>query len=162
MTTRQSLTRWTGPAAILAVAALGLLGYWAAGAWLRPLLAPVEAPVVALTVAPECDWSAGCETHGPLRARVRVDRRVHPLQPFELTLTVDADGVGTVLADFVMVGMDMGVNRFALAPAAARQWRTQVVLPVCTVDRQDWMAQIYVTAETGVYRIDVPFLTERE
>jgi hypothetical protein len=65
------------------------------------------------------------------------------LRPFELR--VRAPSAKEVTASFTMTGMEMGLNRYQLVPAAeAGNWRARVILPVCVAGRSDWEMTLVV------------------
>jgi len=79
-------------------------------------------------------------------------------------VTVELAGLSaasTVLVDFTMAGMDMGQNRYRLAPGEAGRWQGQATLPVCTSGRMDWLARVEVLgADDGTVSADFPFVIE--
>lgn len=85
---------------------------------------------------------------------------VQPLKPFPVELRIEGMDVEaeSVIADFQMQGMDMGINRYRLSRDGER-WRGEVTLPVCTASRMDWFTEIEVTADGKDYRAIFPFQT---
>ena len=83
---------------------------------------------------------------------------VQALKPFPLLLEIEGKEVvtGSVIADFQMQGMDMGINRYKLQHVAEK-WEASITLPVCTASRMDWNAQIEFTADGVRYRAHFPF-----
>ena len=73
------------------------------------------------------------------------------LKPFDLT--VQADGVKQVYASFVMVGMEMGLNRYRLVAAENDVWRAKVILPVCVAGRRDWVLTLVLDDNA----VQIPF-----
>ena len=73
------------------------------------------------------------------------------LQSFDLT--VRADGVKQVYASFVMVGMEMGLNRYRLVAADNSVWRAKVILPVCVAGRRDWVLTLVLDNNA----VQIPF-----
>ncbi|MEO1767230.1 hypothetical protein V6E02_08405 [Thiobacter sp. AK1] len=73
---------------------------------------------------------------------IRTDAAPSALSPF--TLTVQAAGAREVVAEFVMVGMDMGLNRYRLQPTGAGRFSARVTLPVCVSGRRDWVLWVSV------------------
>jgi hypothetical protein len=68
---------------------------------------------------------------------VRADRSPSTLNPF--TLNVRAQGARQVHAEFVMQGMEMGLNRYRLTLGENGLWQGRVTLPVCVSGRRDWV-----------------------
>jgi len=85
---------------------------------------------------------------------------VHPLTPFKTVVTISGLEVdsASVIADFQMTGMDMGMNRYRLLKKESR-WQGSVTLPVCTASRMDWVALIEFTSKGRQYRAHFPFHT---
>lgn len=80
-----------------------------------------------------------------MRLELRGD--VRPLRPFELVLSLPSEVKGLASqasVDFVMVGMDMGVNRYSLMPQPNGDFQGKVILPVCSIGRSDWVAKLSV------------------
>jgi hypothetical protein len=107
---------------------LALLAIAAGGYWLKR---PAEAIAI-----PCVDPLAGCAfSHRGAPASVRFSKRPAPLQAFELNVT--APGAAKVSAEFHMVGMDMGFNRYDLR-RAGEGFAARITLPVCVSGRRDW------------------------
>jgi len=110
---------------VVALVAIAVAGWW--------LKRPTEA------VAMSCpDPQVGCAfSHQGASARVRFSMQPLPLEAFELTVT--APHATKISAEFQMVGMDMGFNRYDLRPAAGGTFSSSVTLPVCVSGRHDWV-----------------------
>ena len=70
-----------------------------------------------------------------------------------LDLTVQTDGVKQVYASFVMVGMEMGVNRYRLINTGNNSWHAKVILPVCVAGRRDWVLTLVLDNSA----VQIPF-----
>ncbi|MFW5936725.1 MAG: PAS domain-containing sensor histidine kinase, partial [Desulfosalsimonas sp.] len=66
--------------------------------------------------------------------------------------------VGEIRVDFEMVGMDMGINAYRLDRMADGEYREEVILPVCTTDRSDWLANLSIHSTSGAYLLRLPFI----
>jgi hypothetical protein len=75
------------------------------------------------------------------------------MEPFELRVT--APGARRVSAEFQMVGMDMGFNRYDLRPTPDGEFASRVTLPVCVSGRRDWV--LYLDIDGTRYAL--PFST---
>ena len=123
--------------------AVALLAIAATGWWLKR-------PAGAVDVACS-DPVAGCTfSHDGAAATVRFSMQPVPLQAFELA--VDAPGAARVSAEFQMVGMDMGFNRYDLRPQNGA-FVSRITLPVCVSARRDWLLYL----ELDGRRYAVPF-----
>jgi hypothetical protein len=117
-----------------------------AGWWLKR---PAEAVAV-----PCADPLAGCAfSHRGAPASVRFSMLPAPLEAFELTVTTA--GATRISAEFQMVGMDMGFNRYDLRQAGSTAFAAKVTLPVCVSGRRDWVLRLDV--DGSLYAI--PFST---
>jgi len=95
-----------------------------------------QRPATAVAIACN-DPLAGCGfVHRGMPAQVRFATRPLPLERF--TLRVDAPGATRVSAEFQMVGMDMGFNRYDLHRDADGRFVAQATLPVCVTGGRAW------------------------
>lgn len=127
--------------------AVALLAIAVAGYWLkRP----------AASVAVACaDPLAGCTfSHRGMPVNVRFSRQPTPLEAFELR--VATAGAGRVSAQFQMLGMDMGFNRYDLRPAVDGVFASTITLPVCVSGRRDWVLHLDLDGA----RYSLPFSTQ--
>jgi hypothetical protein len=89
---------------------------------------------------------------------LRIAEPVQPLQPF--AVEVEAGAVESVFVEFSMRDMDMGMNRYRLEPDAADgRWRAQVMLPVCSMGRRDWVARVETRTPQAAYAAEFEFET---
>lgn len=75
------------------------------------------------------------------------------LKPF--MITVKAQGVQAVYANFTMEGMEMGPTKYRLLPVEKNVWEAKVILPVCVAGRRGWL----LTLELGQRTLLIPFVT---
>lgn len=93
------------------------------------------------------------------RFELVVEGDVVPLKKFMVTLKNDA--VQQASVSFSMMDMDMGINRFAFAKTGQNKWETQVVLPVCSARRKDWVAEFSLLLSGGrKIKVSYPFETQ--
>jgi hypothetical protein len=124
---------------VVALVAIAVAGWW------------LKRPAEALAV-PCADPLAGCSfSHAGMPASVRFSMQPVPLEAFELSVT--APGAARVSAEFQMVGMDMGFNRYDLHPRADGVFASKVTLPICVSGRHDWLLYLEVDGS----RYAVPF-----
>lgn len=125
---------------VLILAALVALAIW--GAMQK---APRQAAQAILCVDPV----AGCSfMHKGLPAELRFSAQPEALKPF--VLSVASPHLRKASVSFQMSGMDMGFNRYELRPDADGRWSASITLPVCTVSRVDWIAQINLDEQAYV------------
>ena len=127
---------------VVALVAIAVAGYW------------LKRPASAITV--HClDPVVGCTfDHRETLARVRFSVRPTALETFDLS--VRAVGADQVTAEFQMVGMDMGFNRYDLQSAGDGFFVSRVTLPVCISGRHDWI--LYLELDGSRYAL--PFTTQ--
>lgn len=116
----------------LIIVALAMLALW--GTWQK---APKQD---AQAVACE-NPLAGCAfMHDGRPANLRFSAQPEALKPF--VISIASPKLRKASVSFRMVGMDMGFNRYDLRLGADGNWTAQVTLPVCTVSRVDWVAEL--------------------
>jgi len=133
------------------------------GAVLKLLLLPDCQPVLT------AQEQEGCTAQDASRAiALKMSGDVRPLRPFELRLilpeAVRAQATQASV-DFIMVGMDMGINRYTLLQQTNGDFAGKVILPVCSIGRSDWMAQLSVVVNLAdgaqeMWTADMPFTAE--
>lgn len=127
---------------VVALVAIAVAGYW--------LKRPAEA--VAIRCA---DPLAGCAfSHLGVTASVRFSVQPAPLEAFELS--VRAANATRISAEFQMVSMDMGFNRYDLRPVGNDTFSSKVTLPVCISGRRDWILFLDIDGT----RYALPFSTQ--
>lgn len=86
---------------------------------------------------------------------------VVPLKPFPVQVEIQGIEVdaGSVVVDFQMQGMDMGMNRYRLVTENS-VWSGEVTLPVCTASRMDWIGMVEFRSAGKTYQVQFPFRTE--
>ena len=125
-----------------------------------------EAPVfVDLGTVSDCDVSRqSCTvTENALSLSLALGPDVVPLKPFAVRFQSDGASAidkDSVVVDFQMQGMDMGVNRYRLKQDDDSYWRATATLPVCTVSRMEWMAVVEFAQGGEHYRLRFPFAVE--
>lgn len=122
---------------VVALVAIAVAGWW--------LKRPAESVAVACV-----DPLAGCSfSHRGAPASVRFSTQPGALEAFELTVT--APNAAKVSAEFQMVGMDMGFNRYDLRPAPGGAFASKVTLPACVSGRRDWV--LYLDLDGARYAL---------
>ena len=61
------------------------------------------------------------------------------LQAFTIRIIDNNDWLEQASVDLKMKAMDMGKNRFAFVKSGNHGWKSEVVIPVCTTGRRDWL-----------------------
>ena len=92
---------------------------------------------------------------------VRFLQKPQVMKPMGLKLHFNrTENVRDVHASFAMQGMEMGLNRYRLIPAAG-DWQGEVTLPVCAQGRSDWNMLLEIELEGGVQRFLLQFTASR-
>lgn len=87
------------------------------------------------------DPVAGCTfIHKGMPANLRFSSQPEALRPFVLSLT--SPSLRKASVSFQMSGMNMGFNRYDLKLGDGGLWSANITLPVCTVNRVDWIAEL--------------------
>ncbi len=137
---------------------LSLLLSYLAGSWLQQ-----KSPAVQTSfIHSDCDLVASaCEVEQQgVHYRVEFSQKPSALTPFQVKLIVlqPADWQPqTVSVSFTMPGMDMGFNTHQLQ-RVDDVWQAQVVLPVCTLSRNDWHLRVVLQTEAADYQSEFVFI----
>lgn len=78
------------------------------------------------------------------------------MTPFIAKIITHAD-VSEIYLQFRMKNMDMGVQRYRLVNDGNGLWRSEVVLPVCSLGRSDWIATLEVKYQDTWWRGEFDF-----
>lgn len=130
-----------------------------------PLLPACGSPDT--TVMTELNATSACDvTATPCAAAddgvqvvLRLPPAPAPLKPFEAQVRIIGREIQNPVLALSMLGMDMGDNRYRLMRAGEGAWNATVVLPVCTLGRADWVADVTFSADGTRYRARFPFST---
>lgn len=113
-----------------------------------------------LGIAENCDAAVRqCEVSADnIVVSLGMEPDVRPLKPFRVHVVIEGGEVGadSVVADFQMQDMEMGINRYRLQ-RQSDSWQATVTLPVCSVSRMDWMATIEFTLNGRPFKAVFPF-----
>jgi len=127
----------------------------------------VTGPVTPVVIPADCDIKGvGCVLSlGRLgHVLVKAPAVIKPLVKFPLVVEPEGDmakSMGAISVDFQMVGMDMGINRYPLSRASDGTYSQNIILPVCTTTRTDWVAELSFSTTTGTYVAKIPFVVDR-
>lgn len=117
-----------------------------------------------LGTASDCDVAnESCRiSSGAVAVSLALGPDVKPLVSFPIRLQIEGGEVAaqSVITDFQMQEMDMGMNRYRLQLSPQSDWRGKATLPVCTASRMDWLAIVEFTLDGRPYRAIFPFHTE--
>jgi len=76
------------------------------------------------------------------------------LVPFVVEVITDYSDVDQVNIKFFMSDMDMGINDFLLDNVSKYKWAGKVILPVCSLSRNDWITEIRLKIRNEVLRVN--------
>ncbi len=121
-------------------------------------LSHTPAHTVVLNADPSCNPVGRLCTAGDVALTVTLGLGdgVKPLTAFPVEVNLigeKAAKVKKVTANFSMLNMDMGFNRFDLSQQADKIWRGQAILPVCSMGRREWRVMVEIMSDT-------PYLAE--
>ncbi|MDX5333587.1 MAG: hypothetical protein LPK58_06035 [Gammaproteobacteria bacterium] len=153
MQKRFDMGRWGIIAVLLTVVVLGYL--WGRH-WMGGQLSAL--PVVELPAPADCELHrAPCRLSLPAgQLTVEFSEEPVPLQPFRIQLHTSL-AIDAATADFQMVDMYMGVNRYALVRQSADVWSREAMLPVCATGRSDWLMYLRLEVAGVAYVTALPF-----
>ncbi|MDO1510597.1 MULTISPECIES: hypothetical protein [unclassified Neisseria] len=93
-----------------------------------------------------CNVRTGCRL--PNGATVKFSENVSAKAPFDIVVRDVGPSVPEVFVSFSMSNMDMGFNRYKLVRQEDGTWAAnQIRLPVCTQNRNDYLADIHIGNE---------------
>jgi hypothetical protein len=112
---------------------------------------------------------AGCDSgrsvcvarQGDMTVSLRLGPPVRAMHALPVRVEVRGAQPSSVTVDFFMPAMNMGRNLYALTRAQTDRWIGEVILPVCTSGRRDWLARVDVETAAGRLSAAFPFQTER-
>jgi len=143
---------------------LGVLSYlWGRAPSKLSVDSPVSGAFTLVEAPADCALKGeGCRVSidGLGAFRVSMPERVVPLEKFAFEVVPQGEAarsVGEVRVDFEMVGMDMGINAYRLERLADGRYRQDIILPVCTSTRTDWIANLTIRSTEGAYLVRLPF-----
>lgn len=118
-----------------------------------------------LIVATDCNASRSqcLAKNQSLALYLKLGPPVDALEPFNVEVTIaggEGRGADSVDIEFLMSGMDMGINRYRLEASESDIWYGRAVLPVCTTGRRDWHAVVNVVAGTKRLQASFPFTVD--
>lgn len=145
---------------VLAVALVLSLRY--SGGWFPGTGPERTVEVVQLVTEPGCTpLGRPCRALGTgMTVAFELAAEARPMRAFPVRVAVGGDAdrsADAVSVEFLMEGMDMGLNRFRLQRREPGQWGAQVTLPICTTGRSDWLAVVDVDTADRRYRARFPF-----
>lgn len=120
-----------------------------------------------LIVDAGCDITrSGCSSSGDgVRVLLTLKDRPSALRPFPAHVLVEGllePQQMDVRLVFSMQGMDMGDLRQRLVfDPDNGDWHGQMILPICTSGRSDWLARVEVTAAKKIYSADYAFVLNK-
>jgi len=103
-------------------------------------------------ISSNCDPSISvCKVNaGPYNYRIKFAEQPSALKSFKVQLKIKDPQPQAVLLVFDMQGMDMGYSEFPMRYGSAL-WQARVILPVCSLGRNDWRLKVKLVSEKTVY-----------
>lgn len=123
----------------------------------QPELTPDLSRSELIGVVEGCDLAEQrCAMHG---YRLDFDRPVTPLSLFKARMNSEHP-VDSAVLYLEMKDMDMGINRFKFLPGQEGAWETDVMIPVCSTGRRDWLVTLLVQRDGRSQRVVFPLSVE--
>jgi len=82
------------------------------------------------------------------------------LKPFDVELTPVHLSAKNIDIEFSMQDMDMGFNRYSLKKLSG-SWQARVVLPVCSLGRNDWKLDVLIDDGSEMYKTRFSFIQQQ-
>lgn len=79
-----------------------------------------------------------------------------PLNPFSVKVVTEQVQPESVEVEFLMQGMDMGYNHYALKLEGSA-WQAKVILPMCSLGSNEWILKIKVSGKNSVHLTQLKF-----
>lgn len=108
-----------------------------------------------------------------LTLEISMDKDIYYLKPFNLsvkrlftnTSSKDTSKIESIVVDFKMKNMNMGVNRFQLKKMTLKNdayaWEGKALLPICVTGRADWVSELDILTSDSHYRLIFPILVKQ-
>lgn len=140
--------------AFLIVIFVFVLSY-VAGEWLRQ---SKDDDVIQITSKSSCDVAQNiCEINDKgYKYLIRFEGEPSALSPFKVILENTKPQVDSVEIEFDMDDMDMGFNVYQMKQSGT-EWKARVVLPVCSLSRNDWNLKVKLKNQDKVYITEFKF-----
>lgn len=99
---------------------------------------------------------------GGVNVDVFFEKNIFYLKPFKIFIrTTKNNNIESIIVDFKMKGMDMGINRFEFIKVnnthKKKSWIAKAILPICVNGRSNWIAEILVKIDRIHYKLSFPF-----
>lgn len=132
------------------------LGHWLSSQQSQSTLLP------KLMTAEACDpTQTACQARfGEYSLRLIFLDQPSTLKPFRVRLESDAEKIDNLVLDFKMPGMNMGMNRHRLSYENGF-WQNQLVLPVCTQSRNDWIVTLELEQAGVLWTTEFQFVNQK-
>lgn len=118
------------------------------GQWLKNVEPLVDTPHLMLM---QCDPSKKpCEVQAKrYKYIIEFEGEASALTAFNVKLNIDNSLVQSIEVVFEMPDMNMGFNRYSLKKNGLF-WQSQVILPVCSLSRNDWIMRVKVNLKNEI------------
>lgn len=84
-----------------------------------------------------------------------------PLKPFGVELVAQQASIDSASVSFEMQGMDMGYHQHALI-RQQNNWSAQLILPVCSLGRNDWIVKLKIKAADKTFIHQFGFVQKQD
>lgn len=129
------------------------VGSWFMGDVLRHQGDNIFRPMTVAT----CPSSVNCEAiFSDQTLKLQLSPTPVVMAPF-IALVETGEDIAEIYLQFQMKDMDMGVQRYRLLGDGHGQWQSEVMLPVCSLGRSDWVAILDVKYREEWWRGEFPF-----
>lgn len=121
----------------------------------------VTKQLIQMRIGSDCNprTQACSAVHDKRTIVFRLDESVHYLKPFQVNVIpygFEQTTIKSITTTFSMLGMEMGLNQFKMSEIGTGQWQGQVILPVCSSRRTDWIVEVLLETDESLYRAEYP------
>ena len=82
-----------------------------------------------------------------MELEIIVEGEIKALKPFVIHMVDKNQIIDKALVKFNMKAMNMGVNQYEFVQIDNNNWKAEVVIPVCTTGRRDWLVEFEIDNE---------------
>ena len=91
----------------------------------------------------------------------RITGSLSALQKFKVEVQALDIEIEDIQVKFLMPGMNMGKNDYALVNKQGSIWTQDVILPVCSLSRKDWISQLEIRYSGRIWNIEFSLVQQR-
>ena len=91
----------------------------------------------------------------------RIIGSISALQKFQVEVQALDIEIEDIQIKFLMHGMNMGKNDYALVNKQGSIWMQDVILPVCSLSRNNWISQLEIKYSGRIWNVEFSLVQQR-